>query len=203
MTLTALISPVARAGLVALSLSVLSPIAFGATKAAPKDKPAVAHKAESSLVKVEGGWVRATVKGQTGTGGFMDLTASQAVTLVGFSTPVAPEAELHEMVMDGSVMRMRSVESLNLPAGQTVSLRPGPGGHHLMLMGLKQPLVSGSEVTLTLKLRLADGKLVTQDVVVPVRGGSMTMGGPMSASDAASGMSHRHGMHHEMHHQGQ
>ena len=54
-----------------------------------------------------------------------------------------------------------------------------------------------------LDLRLADGKLVTQDVVVPVRGGSMTMGGPMSASDAASGMSHRHGMHHEMHHQGQ
>ena len=104
MTLTALISPVARAGLVALSLSVLSPIAFGATKAAPKDKPAVAHKAESSLVKVEGGWVRATVKGQTGTGGFMDLTASQAVTLVGFSTPDRKSTRLNSSHTDISRM---------------------------------------------------------------------------------------------------
>lgn len=170
------------------------------------DKPAVkaAASTTSALIKVDNAWIRATVKGQSGTGGFMSLTASQSLTLVGFSSSVATESELHEMAMDGNVMRMHAVPSLPLPAGQTVELRPGMDGHHLMLMGLKQQLKEGDEVALTLKLRTADGKTVTQDIKVPVKSGSMTMAPAANAASAAQpgGMKHNHmhqGPMHEAH----
>lgn len=160
--------------------------------AADKVPAKAAAKVESTLVKVDKAWIRATVKGQSGTGGFMNLTATQPMTLVGFSTAVAADSELHEMAMDGDVMRMHAVPSLPLPAGQTVELRPGMGGHHLMLMSLKQQLKEGDEVTLTLKLRTADGKALTQDIKVPVKSGSMTMAPAVGASGA--------GQHHQMMH---
>lgn len=180
------------AGLAALVLGGATPMVAHAADKAPVGKPAV--KAEA-LVKVEGAWVRATVKGQSGTGGFMNLTASQALTLTGFSTAAAADSELHEMAMDGGVMRMHAVDSLPLPAGKTVALRPGMGGHHLMLMDLRQQLKEGDEVLLTLKLRTADGKVLTQDVKVPVKSGSMTMA-PAGAGSEAGGhhkMMHPHG----------
>lgn len=128
------------------------------------------HQApRASLVKVEDAWVRATVPGQSGTGGFMKLTATQALTLEGFSSKVAKHAELHEMAMEEGVMRMRSIDGLPLPAGETVALKPGAGGHHLMLMGLRQPLKDGDQVELTLQLRSADGKHLKQVVKLPVR----------------------------------
>jgi copper(I)-binding protein len=143
-------------------------------------------KVQAPWVKVSDAWIRATVKGQGGTGGFMNLTASQPLTLTGFSTAAAADSELHEMAMDGGVMRMHEVDSLPLPAGQTVSLRPGMGGHHLMLMDLKQQLKEGDEVTVTLKLRTADGKALTQDVKVPVKSGARAMTPAMGASGAST-----------------
>lgn len=123
-----------------------------------------------ALVKVDHAWIRASVKGQSGTGGFMDLTASQNLTLTGLRSPIAKDSALHEMAMDdGGVMRMRAVESLALPSGQTVSLRPGMGGHHVMLMGLTRPLKEGDKVELTLLLQAADGKRLKQKVLVPVK----------------------------------
>lgn len=185
-----------RAGVSALALLA----AMSASQAADKSsasKPVAKAEAntEALLVKVSDAWIRATVKGQSGTGGFMNLTASQALTLTGFSTPAAADSELHEMTMDGGVMRMHAVPSLPLPAGQTVSLRPGMGGHHLMLMDLKQQLKEGEEVTVTLLLRTADGKVLKQDVKVPVKGGSMTMAPAVGASGAAA-------QHHKMMHGG-
>lgn len=149
-------------------------------------KPATPAKAsaDAALVKVDDAWVRPTVKGQTASGGYMSLTASQNLTLVGFATMVAGETELHDMVMDGSVMRMRAIESLALPAGQTVTLKSGPGGKHLMLMDLKQQLNEGDVLILTLKLRNEQGKTLTQDIRVPVKASPMMQGG---------GMQHHHG----------
>lgn len=171
--------------------------------AADKVPAKAAAQADSTLVKIDSAWIRATVKGQSGTGGFMNLTASQPLTLVGFSTSVAAESELHEMAMDGDVMRMHAVPSLPLPAGQKVELRPGMDGHHLMLMGLKRQLKEGDEVALTLKLRAADGKTLTQEVKVPVKSGSMTMAPAASGpSGAQPGMKHNHmhqGPMHEAH----
>ena len=86
--------------------------------------------------------------------------------LVGVSTPVAGTAEVHEMKMDGDVMRMRAISKLDLPAGQTVELKPG--GYHVMLMDLKQPLAPGSTVPLTLALRDAKGVESKLELKVPV-----------------------------------
>ena len=126
---------------------------------------------KDALVKVSDAWIRPAVAGQMATGGFMSLTASKNLTLVGFASPVAGASELHEMAMDADVMRMRPVSSIALPAGKTVSLQTGPGHQHLMLMDLKRPLKEGDEVRLTLKLRTPDGKALSQTVKVPVKNG--------------------------------
>jgi copper(I)-binding protein len=122
-------------------------------------------------VQVSNAWIRATVKGQQATGGFMDLTSVQSATLLGFETKLSKHAELHEMVMDGDVMRMRAIEALPLPAGVTVSLKPG--AHHLMLTDLKRPLVEGESVALTLLIKGEDGKVRKQTVSVAVKAPQM------------------------------
>ena len=122
--------------------------------------------AQEPLVQVSDAWVRQAVKGQSGTGGFMTLTSRVPLTLVGFRSPVSASAELHEMSMQGDVMRMRAIDALPLPAGQAVALQPGE--HHLMLMGLKRPLSVGDHLLLTLKLRDDKGRLVQQRIKVPV-----------------------------------
>ena len=119
-----------------------------------------------TAVKVDGGWARATVQGQQATGAFMKLTAPQATRLVAVSTPVAGVAEIHEMKMDGNVMKMRAMPGLDLPANQAVELKPG--SYHLMLMDLKAPLMKDSSVALTLVFKDAKGVESKQQVSVPV-----------------------------------
>ena len=125
-----------------------------------------AFGAGPALPKVEGAWIRSSVPGQQGTGAFMRLSASQATQLVGASTPVAGTAEVHEMKMEGDVMKMRAVPRLDLPAGRTTELKPG--GYHIMLMDLKQPLTAGSKVPLTLTFRDANGVPQKLELKVPV-----------------------------------
>ena len=120
-------------------------------------------------VKVEGAWARATVQGQKATGAFMKLTAPQATRLVAVSTPVAGVAEIHEMKMEGSVMQMRAIPALDLPANQAIELKPG--SYHLMLMDLKAPLMKDSSVALTLTFKDAKGLESKQQVNVPVTTG--------------------------------
>lgn len=139
--------------------------------------------AQPAAVKVDSGWVRATVQGQLGTGAYMNLTARTGTQLVGVSTPSAAVAEVHEMRMDGDIMKMRAVSALDLPAGKTVQLKPG--GYHLMLMDLKQPLAKGSSVPLTLHLKDAKGVEIRQDIQVPV-----LLAAPGSAAAAPSGHQH-------------
>ena len=122
--------------------------------------------AQPAAVKVEGAWARATVQGQKGTGAFMSITAAQGTRLVGVSSPVAGVAEVHEMKMDGDVMKMRAVPALDLPAGKTVQLKPG--SYHLMLMDLKTPLLKDSSVPVTLRFKNAAGVDSQMEVIVPV-----------------------------------
>jgi periplasmic copper chaperone A len=117
-------------------------------------------------LKVQQAWIRATVVGQKGTGAFMRLTSKAGTRLVGVATPVAGVAEVHEMKMDGDVMRMRAVPELALPAGREVQFKPG--GYHLMLLELKQPLMAGSEVPVTLRLKDGKGIESNQTVMLPV-----------------------------------
>lgn len=107
-------------------------------------------------------WVRATVAAQKATGAFMTLTSTQPTKLVGVSSPAAGTVEVHEMKMENDMMRMRQLPALDLPAGQTVKL--APGGYHLMLLDLKQPLKDGDKIPLTLEFE--DAKKVRSKVVV-------------------------------------
>ena len=120
-------------------------------------------------VKIEQAWTRATVQGQKATGAFMKITASQPLQLVAVSSPVAGVAEIHEMKMEGNVMKMRALPALDLPAGQAVELKPG--GHHLMLMDLKAPLAPNSSVSLTLTFKDAKGVQSQKQLSLPVSSG--------------------------------
>jgi copper(I)-binding protein len=143
-------------------------------------------------VVVEGAWARASVAGQSGTGAFMRLTAREPLALVGVRSPVAGVAEIHEMKMDGDVMRMRAIPQLPLPSGQAVELRPG--GYHLMLMNLKAPLSAGSQVPVTLVLRDAQGteRRIDMQVPVMVRAPAGMASGPMHGHGQGHEKSHRH-----------
>jgi len=122
--------------------------------------------AAQQLPRVEGAWVRSAVPGQHGTGAFMKITAPRPMQLVGVATPVAGVAQVHEMKMEGDVMKMRAVPALDLPAGRAVELKPG--GYHLMLMDLKQSLEVGSTVPITLLLRDGAGTESRLELKVPV-----------------------------------
>jgi len=126
-----------------------------------------AHAQRAAEVDISGAWARSTVPGQMGTGAFMRLTSKDGARVIGASSEAAGVVEIHEMAMDGNVMRMRSISSLDLPAGTAVELKPG--GYHMMLMDLKRPLVAGEKVKVDLRLETRDRKLVTQPVEIEVR----------------------------------
>jgi periplasmic copper chaperone A len=112
-------------------------------------------------------WVRGTVATQKATGLFVQLTSAQGGKLVAGSSPVAGRVEIHEMAVVDGVMRMREISSLELPAGKAVELKPG--GYHLMLMDLKQPMKAGDMVPVTLVIEGADKKRETLEVKASVR----------------------------------
>jgi periplasmic copper chaperone A len=129
-------------------------------------------------VAVADAWVRATVPQQQASGAFMKLTAPKGMRLIEARSPVAGVVEIHEMAMQGDVMRMRAVSGIDLPAGKAVELKPG--GYHVMLMALKQTLNAGDTVPLTLVFEDADKRRETLELKAPVRpltGGAGTPAG--------------------------
>lgn len=139
-------------------------------------------------VDVQGAWARATVPGQQATGAFMTLTAAEGTQLVGVSSPVAGVAEVHEMNMEGGVMRMRAVQGgVSLPAGKAVELKPG--GYHVMLMDLKATVAKDTMVPLTLLFK--DAKGVESQIVLQVPVSTKPPAGMAQSKDAKMD----HGMH--------
>jgi copper(I)-binding protein len=118
-------------------------------------------------VEVSQPWVRATVAQQKATGAFLQLTAKTDSRLVEVRSSIAGVAEVHEMAMEGDVMKMRAVPSLALPAGKTVALKPG--GYHVMLMDLKAPIKAGDSVPLTLVFEAADKQRQTVEIKAEAR----------------------------------
>jgi copper(I)-binding protein len=112
--------------------------------------------AAQAQVTVKDAWVRATVPQQKATGAFMQLQSVQDVKVISAQSPVAGVVEVHEMSMDGGVMKMRAIPSLALPAGKAVELKPG--GYHVMLMDLKGQVKDGDTVPVTLVVEGKDGK---------------------------------------------
>ncbi len=127
----------------------------------------LAHPLAQAQTTVTDPWVRGTVAQQKSTGMFATLTSVAGGRLVSASSPVAGVVEIHEMAMAGDVMRMRAVPALELPPGQPVELKPG--GYHVMLMDLKQPVSAGQAVPVTLVVEGRDGQRETIEVQAPVR----------------------------------
>ncbi|MFM8768721.1 MAG: copper chaperone PCu(A)C [Rubrivivax sp.] len=122
--------------------------------------------AAQAQTTVKDPWARATVAQQKASGAFMQLQSAKGGKLLSASSPVAGIVEIHEMLMDGDVMKMRAVSSLNLPAGKAVELKPG--GHHVMLIDLKKQLIAGDTVPIILVVESA-GQRETVEVKAVVR----------------------------------
>lgn len=127
----------------------------------------VLSAAASAQTAVKDPWVRGTVAQQKATGMFAQLTSAGGGKLVSASSPVAGVVEIHEMAMEGNVMKMRAIPGLDLPAGKAVDLKPG--GYHVMLLDLKQELKAGDTVPVTLVIEGKDGKRETVEVKAPVK----------------------------------
>lgn len=127
---------------------------------------AIANSGES--IRVTQAWARATAPGQSVGAGYLALINEGRTEdrLIAITSPVAREAQLHSMMMDGGVMRMRPIEGgLLIPAGGRVTLEPG--GVHLMFVALKSPLVAGTQFPVTLRFAIA-GELRTEFRVEPI-----------------------------------
>jgi copper(I)-binding protein len=122
-------------------------------------------------------WTRATPKGATVAGGYMTISnkGSAPDRLVGGSAAVAGRFEVHSMVMEQGVAKMRPVQGgLEIKPGETVELKPG--SFHVMLMGLKQQLQKGQKVKGTLEFEKA-GKVEIEYAVEAVGATSPASGG--------------------------
>lgn len=128
----------------------------------------ISLSAHAKDLKVSDAWSRATAPGQDTGMVQAVITSQKGATLVGASSKACDSVELHAMGTEGGMMKMRQVESIDLPAGEAVDF--GAKGYHLMLVGLKKPLKEGKKVEVTLHLRQADGKMKKVKVKAKVRG---------------------------------
>ena len=160
-----------------LAVSVLA--ALAQTAAAQGAKPSI---------EVTDAWARAMPKGAK-TGAAYVTVVNKGTTddqLVGASVPLAAEAQLHTTTNDNGVMKMRPVSAIDVKPGASVTFKPG--GLHLMLMGVKEPLAEGQSFPLTLTFAKA-GKIETTVKVAKVGAMSgMDMGHMEMQGSGTSGM---------------
>ncbi|OIR15740.1 hypothetical protein GALL_32410 [mine drainage metagenome] len=112
-------------------------------------------QAYADEVKVTKAWTRATAPGQDSASVQLTITSKKDATLIGVASGSAQSGEIHSMVMEGEMMKMRALESLPLPAKTPVTL--GADGNHLMLIGLRSPLKAGHKLPFALTVKFADG----------------------------------------------
>ena len=118
--------------------------------------PASAHEYKAGSIEIKHPWSRATPKGSEVAGGYMKLinTGTEPDRLIGGTNAGAGKFEIHEMAMDGGVMKMRMLPNgIEIKPGETVELKPG--SYHLMFVGVKQPFEKGKRVKGTLQFEKA------------------------------------------------
>lgn len=106
-----------------------------------------AHDFKVGQIEIDHPWTRATPKGATVAGGYLKITnkGTQPDTLTGGAADGAGRIEIHEMKMEGGIMKMRPVSGgLTIKPGESVELKPG--GYHIMIMDLKGQLQQGKNV---------------------------------------------------------
>ena len=115
--------------------------------------------AQTNQLEVSNAWARATPAKAENGAAYVTIVSPTPDRLLSASSPAAKKAELHTMEMAGMVMKMRPLPGLDIPAGQPVALKPG--GEHIMLIGLQQPLREGQSFTLTLNFEKAGARTVS------------------------------------------
>lgn len=131
---------------------------------------AAAHDFKAGVIGIDHPWSRATPKGANVAGGYLKITntGSTPDRLIGGSAEVAKRFEIHEMSMDGGVMRMRELKNgLEIAPGATVELKPG--SYHIMMMNLSRPLAKGDRVKGSLTFEKA-GKVEIEFAVEAIGG---------------------------------
>ena len=142
---------------------VLIALAGGLAACSPGEKAA---SGTTATVEVAGALCRPTPNGRQTTGCYLTLTASADDRLTAVASPVAGRVEIHESRIESNMMMMRQIDGgLPLPAGQAVELKPG--GAHIMLLAVAEPLKAGDSVRLTLTFASAGPVEVTAAVGQP------------------------------------
>lgn len=145
--------------------------------------PALAGEAKLGALEIKDAWARATPpKAQAG-GAFVTILngGDKIDNLVGVAAPVAKTVEIHTHIAQGDVMRMVAVGSVEVAPGKTVAM--APGGLHVMLIGLNEPLKEGASFPLELTFAQAGKVTVTVDVK------------PVGAMGPGAGMVHDPALH--------
>ncbi len=126
--------------------------------------PALAHDVKLGALEIQHPWARATAPSAPTGAVYLALgnDSQQADRLVSAASPVAGKVELHTHLMDNGTAMMREVKAIDLPSEGSVTL--APGGLHIMLIGLKEPLVKGKTFPLTLTFETAGS--VTVEVAI-------------------------------------
>ena len=146
--------------------------------------PAYAHSYKAGALEISHPWARETPHAAKVGAGYLKVknTGTEADRLVAVETDRAEKVEIHESINDNGVAKMRQVEGITIPAGAETALKPG--GYHLMLINLKEPLAEGMRVPATLVFEKA-GKV---SVELAVEG--MGYGGPEAGRE--HGGEHKH-----------
>ena len=133
----------------------------------------LAHDYQAGAIAIAHPWSRPTVAAQRAGAGYLVLVnrgPDDRLLAVSVPPELAAGVELHAMTMEGNVMRMRELSTIDLPAGKTVTFEPG--GLHLMIVGLKAPLVGGRSFRMTLKFEKAGEAIVDVKVEAPASAGA-------------------------------
>ena len=125
-------------------------LAFAVLAAVFVSGTSLAHDYQVKALTVSNPFARATPPGAKVAGAFMTIknTGPEADRLISASSPAAGLVEIHEMAMEGGMMKMRAIKGIDLKPGATVELQPG--GYHVMLEDLKQPLKQGEQIPVKL-----------------------------------------------------
>lgn len=136
------------------SFALLALSACGQPAPQPPAEPAPpAATTAAPGVSVADGWAPVSPGGAKTGAGYLTMESAAGDRLVSATSPRAAHVEMHEMKMEGNIMKMGMVSGIDLPAGQKVEL--GSGGLHLMFLELATPFVAGETVPVTLTFEKA------------------------------------------------
>lgn len=134
----------------ALTAAALIALTGCSASAGSPEEPAAPAAPAGESVDMVNGWVKAADSGMSAAFGDLENTGASDVTVVSVDTKASSALELHETVENetGEMIMREKTDGFTIPAGESLSLEPG--GNHIMLMDLTNPIQAGDEITFTL-----------------------------------------------------